>query len=83
MLQLIRHICKDVNDRTELKLIFANQTEEDILLRDELEKYQKEHPEQFKLWYTIDRPNEGNLFYYNASIRDLICFAHLRVYRLK
>lgn len=59
MLQLIRHICKDANDRTELRLLFANQTEEDILLRDELEKYQNDHPEQFKLWYTIDRPNEG------------------------
>ncbi|KAF9805080.1 hypothetical protein SFRURICE_010263 [Spodoptera frugiperda] len=37
MLQLIRHICKDGNDRTEMRLLFANQTEEDILLRNELE----------------------------------------------
>lgn len=59
MLQLVRHICKDASDCTELRLIFANQTEQDILLRDELEKYQSEHPEQFKLWYTIDRANEG------------------------
>lgn len=59
MLQLIRHICKDANDPTEMRLLFANQTEEDILLRTELEKYQAEHPEQFKLWYTLDRPNEG------------------------
>ncbi|PZC82541.1 hypothetical protein B5X24_HaOG210290 [Helicoverpa armigera] len=59
MLQLIRHICKDASDPTEMRLLFANQTEEDILLRNELEKYQAEHPEQFKLWYTLDRPNEG------------------------
>ncbi|KAH9641914.1 hypothetical protein HF086_011664 [Spodoptera exigua] len=59
MLQLIRHICKDGNDPTEMRLLFANQTEEDILLRNELEKYQSEHPEQFKVWYTIDRPSEG------------------------
>lgn len=59
MLQLIRHICKDANDPTELRLLFANQTEQDILLRNELEKYQNEHPEQFKLWYTIDRAEEG------------------------
>ncbi|XP_022829321.1 NADH-cytochrome b5 reductase 3 isoform X1 [Spodoptera litura] len=59
MLQLIRHICKDGNDRTEMRLLFANQTEEDILLRNELEKYQSEHPEQFKVWYTLDRPSEG------------------------
>ncbi|XP_045459547.1 NADH-cytochrome b5 reductase 3-like isoform X2 [Melitaea cinxia] len=59
MLQLIRQICKDASDSTEMRLIFANQTEQDILLRDELEKYQSEHPENFKLWYTIDRANEG------------------------
>lgn len=60
MLQLVRHICKAAGDQTELRLLFANQTEQDILLRDELEKYQKEHPEQFQLWYTIDKANEGN-----------------------
>ncbi|CAH2092156.1 unnamed protein product [Euphydryas editha] len=59
MLQLIRHICKDASDSTEMRLLFANQTEQDILLRDELEKYLREHPKQFKLWYTIDRANEG------------------------
>ncbi|KAL4714474.1 hypothetical protein ACJJTC_017769 [Scirpophaga incertulas] len=59
MLQLVRHICRDANDRTEMRLIFANQTEQDILLRNELEKFQTEHPDQFKLWYTIDRPSEG------------------------
>ncbi|CAH2062918.1 unnamed protein product, partial [Iphiclides podalirius] len=59
MLQLIRHICKDSNDNTELRLLFANQTEDDILLRDEIEKYQREHPAQFNFWYTLDRPKEG------------------------
>ncbi|CAB3228535.1 unnamed protein product [Arctia plantaginis] len=59
MLQLVRHICRDPNDKTEMRLLFANQTEEDILLRNELENYQAQHPEQFRVWYTIDRPNEG------------------------
>ncbi|XP_073966180.1 NADH-cytochrome b5 reductase 2 isoform X2 [Choristoneura fumiferana] len=59
MLQLVRHICQDTSDRTELRLLFANQTEQDILLRDELEKYQREHPDQFKVWYTIDRAEPG------------------------
>ncbi|XP_068627708.1 NADH-cytochrome b5 reductase 2 isoform X2 [Battus philenor] len=59
MLQLIRHICQDASDQTEMRLLFANQTEDDILLRDELEKYQKEFPNQFSVWYTLDRPNAG------------------------
>uniref|UniRef100_A0A7N4PIB8 cytochrome-b5 reductase n=1 Tax=Sarcophilus harrisii TaxID=9305 RepID=A0A7N4PIB8_SARHA len=56
MLQLIRHITKDPADGTKCSLIFANQTEEDILLRAELEEVVKSHPNQFRLWYTLDRP---------------------------
>ncbi|KAG8229798.1 hypothetical protein J437_LFUL005879 [Ladona fulva] len=59
MLQLIRHITKDKDDTTELSLLFANQTERDILVREELEEVEKNHPDQFKLWYTVDRPSEG------------------------
>ena len=74
MLQLIRHICKDANDRTEMRLLFANQSEDDILLRNELEKYQAEHPEQFKLWYTIDRPNEGKIQHNDVLINEYLIF---------
>ena len=50
---------RDPEDETCLSLLFANQTEEDILLRKELEAVQTEHPDRFKLWYTVDRPGEG------------------------
>uniref|UniRef100_A0A8C2U9W4 NADH-cytochrome b5 reductase n=1 Tax=Coturnix japonica TaxID=93934 RepID=A0A8C2U9W4_COTJA len=56
MLQLIRHITSDPNDSTKCYLLFANQTEKDILLRAELEDIAKRHPEQVALWYTLDRP---------------------------
>ena len=59
MLQLIRTVFRDPNDKTNLSLLFANQTEEDILLREELEEVQKQFPDRFKLWYTVDRPKEG------------------------
>lgn len=59
MLQLIRQITRDSKDETKLSLLFANQTEEDILLRDELEEAVKNHPDQVKVWYTVDRPTEG------------------------
>ncbi|KAJ0029515.1 hypothetical protein NQD34_004512 [Periophthalmus magnuspinnatus] len=32
------------------------QTEKDILLREELEEVKKNHPDQFSLWYTLDKP---------------------------
>ncbi|XP_075423517.1 NADH-cytochrome b5 reductase 2-like isoform X1 [Ascaphus truei] len=59
MLQLIHNITQDPSDDTKCYIIFANQTEEDILLRPELEQVAKNHPDQFKLWYTLDRPPKG------------------------
>lgn len=59
MLQLIHHITKNPSDRTRMSLIFANQTEEDILMRKELEEIARTHPDQFNLWYTLDRPPVG------------------------
>jgi len=59
MLQLVRAVFRDPEDKTNLSLLFANQTEDDILLRNELEEVQKQHPDRFKLWYTVDRPKEG------------------------
>lgn len=62
MLQLIRHICKDSKDNTQMALLFANQTENDILLRDELEAVQKKFPKQFQLWYTVDTAGNGKIY---------------------
>ncbi|XP_055906024.1 NADH-cytochrome b5 reductase 3 isoform X2 [Eupeodes corollae] len=60
MLQLVRDVLKNKDkDSTELSLLFANQTEKDILLRPELDKLAQEHPDQFKVWYTVDRAAEG------------------------
>ena len=56
MLQLITAVLKDPEDQTHLSLLFANQTEEDILVRDMLEELSLKHPTRFSLWYTVDRP---------------------------
>ncbi|KAJ7418442.1 NADH-cytochrome b5 reductase 3 [Willisornis vidua] len=59
LLQIIRAIIKDKDDPTICQLLFANQTEKDILLRAELEEIQAQHPTRFKCWYTLDRAPEG------------------------
>lgn len=46
-------------DGLELTSTLILQTENDILLRAELEDIAKRHPEQFVLWYTLDRPPKG------------------------
>ena len=73
MLQVIRAILKDPNDKTEIWLIFANQTEEDILLRQELESIPKE---RFHLHYTLDRP--PSVWKYSSGfINAEMCRNHL------
>lgn len=59
MYQLIRAICEHDMDTTEISLIYANRTEEDILLRNELESFARKYPRNFKLWYMLDAPPEG------------------------
>ncbi|CAD7704946.1 unnamed protein product [Ostreobium quekettii] len=58
MYQVIKAILKDPEDTTEIKLLYANQTESDILLREDLEMWAANH-KNFELWYTVDRPAEG------------------------
>jgi cytochrome-b5 reductase len=55
MYQLIKEICKRPEDTTKLQLIFANQSENDILLRDELEEFKQNYRNKFDLWFTIDK----------------------------
>ncbi|ORX92399.1 putative NADH-cytochrome b5 reductase [Basidiobolus meristosporus CBS 931.73] len=59
MLQVIRKVFKNPEDKTKITLVFANVNEDDILLRDELDKLAMEHPEQFKLYYTLDNAPKG------------------------
>lgn len=61
MLQLIRNILvtSEGRDRTKLSLLYANQTENDILLRKELDGLSAQYGEQFQVWYTVDTAPEN------------------------
>lgn len=58
MLQVVKDILKNPSDKTQVFLLFANQTEEDILLREELEEMAKLNSDRFHVWFTLDRPRE-------------------------
>ena len=55
MYQLIRAICEDERDTTEVSLILANRSEEDILLRKELDSFASKYPKNLKVWYMLDK----------------------------
>lgn len=61
MLQLIRNVLvtNAGHDRTKLTLLYANQTEQDILMRTELDELVAQHPDQLAVWYTLDTAPTG------------------------
>ncbi|KAI8982292.1 hypothetical protein BDF20DRAFT_912474 [Mycotypha africana] len=58
MLQIIHAIIKNPNDKTKVNLIFGNVTEEDILLRDELDEIAKKH-DNINVYHVLNNPPPG------------------------
>ncbi|CAO3618061.1 unnamed protein product [Cunninghamella blakesleeana] len=58
MLQIIRAIARNPEDKTQVSLIFANVNEEDILLKKELDGLAAKHS-NFKVYYVLNNAPEG------------------------
>ncbi|CAN3354283.1 NADH-cytochrome b5 reductase 1 [Diutina catenulata] len=54
MYQIITAVLKNPEDKSKISLVYANVTEQDILLKAELDKLAAEHPEQFKVHYVLN-----------------------------
>eukprot|EP00111_Clytia_hemisphaerica_P015481 TCONS_00045717-protein len=76
MLQVVNDILKHPEDKTEVSLLFANQTEEDILLREEIEGMVEENPGRLHVWYTLDRAQE-NWSYSSGFVNEEMIKEHL------
>ncbi|CAL8074100.1 unnamed protein product [Calicophoron daubneyi] len=61
MFQLLSYILSRQSDVTKVAMLYANNTEKDILLRDELDAFKDKYPHQFRVWYTVkDAPEHWN-----------------------
>lgn len=56
MLQVARAILNNPADKTEIHLMFANVTEDDILLKSTLDELAAKHSKQFKVYYVLNQP---------------------------
>jgi len=56
MLQIIRAALKDPKDKTKLSLIYANVNNEDILLKEDLEKLLDTSNGRLKVYYVLNNP---------------------------
>ncbi|CAL5872980.1 uncharacterized protein PFLUO_LOCUS7249 [Penicillium psychrofluorescens] len=56
MYQLARQIFKNPEDKTKVTLVFGNVTEQDILLKKELQELENTYPQRFRAFYVLDTP---------------------------
>lgn len=56
--QLVQGILSNPEEKTKINLIFGVNTEQDLLLRDELEQYRRQFPDRFNYLYTVSHPKE-------------------------
>ncbi|KAJ8773352.1 hypothetical protein K2173_028529 [Erythroxylum novogranatense] len=75
--QVIQAILKDPEDETEIYVVYANRTEDDILLRDELDGWAKEHSERLKLWYVVQESIREGWQYSTGFITGNILREHV------
>ncbi|RHY19262.1 hypothetical protein DYB25_003945 [Aphanomyces astaci] len=71
MLQVALEILRNPEDNTDVTLIFANDTEEDILLRDELASYEQIYP-GFKVINVLSKPSESWTGYSGYITKDIL-----------
>lgn len=73
MYQILTAILRDPEDKTKVSLVYANVTEDDILLKEELNKMAREHPDRFKVYYVLNTPPEnwnGGVGFVTPEIMD-------------
>ena len=70
MYQVITYLLAQPGDETELTLVYANRTPEDIILKTELDTLERTHP-RFNVYHTVSEAGpvwEGGLGFVNESV---------------
>jgi nitrate reductase (NAD(P)H) len=61
--QVIQAVLRDQpDDGTEMHLVYGNRTKDDMLLREEIDRWAAAHPDRLKVWYVVSkvaRPEDG------------------------
>ncbi|EGE02981.1 nitrate reductase [Trichophyton equinum CBS 127.97] len=55
--QVISKILRNGNDKTNIRVIDGNKTENDILLRQDLDEFSQKHEDQFKIVHVLSHPS--------------------------
>ncbi|KAJ5729129.1 oxidoreductase NAD-binding domain-containing protein [Penicillium malachiteum] len=70
--QLIQGILNNPEDRTKIKLIFGVNTDKDLVLKEELDAFERGFPGRLKAVYAISNPADGSPFYKGKVTKELL-----------
>lgn len=74
--QVAQAILKDPEDETEMFLVYANRTENDILMRDELDEWSRSD-KRFNVWYVVQESVREGWEYSVGVVSECIMREHL------
>ncbi|KHN09170.1 Inducible nitrate reductase [NADH] 2 [Glycine soja] len=74
--QVVQAILKDPEDCTEMHVVYANRTEDDILLKEELDEWAKKY-DRLKVWYVIQESIREGWEYSVGFITESILTEHI------
>ncbi len=74
--QIIQAVLKDPEDQTEMYVVYANRTEDDILLWEELDAWAEKH-ERLKVWYVVGESIREGWKYSLGFITESILREHI------
>ena len=77
MFQVANAILKDTNNTTEISLIFGNVSEDDMLLKEELEDLAMRYPDKFSVYHVLDKPPSGWKGGKGFVTADMIRYAYI------
>ena len=75
--QVMQAILKDSEDDTQMFVVYANRTEDDILLRDELDAWAEKYPERVKVWYVVEKSIKEGWNYGLGFVTESILREHV------
>ncbi|GBG83201.1 hypothetical protein CBR_g36815 [Chara braunii] len=75
--QVIKSVLQDSDDSTEMALVYASHSVDDILLRKQLEQWAITYSAQFKLWFTVNRPPPEGWMFGSGFINERTLHSHL------
>ncbi|CAN1752260.1 Inducible nitrate reductase [NADH] 1 [Linum perenne] len=74
--QVVQTVLRDQDDKTEMHIVYANRTEDDILLRDELDEWARTD-DRLKVWYVVQESIKEGWEYSTGFITEAILREHI------